>query len=158
MTVPPTRVFLDSNIILLLVVGRVDVELIGKHDRTKAFTVEGYHRLCGVLSKASALVTPNTLTEASNLLGQHGEPVRSKLFQMLRNLIMESEEKEVSSKVASRDEKNFLRLGLTDVVLLEAISPEAPLITVDRELWGIANKKKGEGSAINFTHLLFSEV
>lgn len=155
MTAPPTQFFLDSNIILLLVVGRVDVELIGKHDRTKTFTVEGYHQLCDVLSKASALVTPNTLTEASNLLGQHGEPVRSKLFQMLRNLIVESEEKEVSSEVASRDEKNFLKLGLTDVVLLEAISPEAPLITVDRELWGIANKKKGDGSAINFTDFLF---
>ena len=77
---------------------------------------------------------------------------------MLRNLIVESEEKEVSSNIASRNEENFLKLGLTDVVLLEAISPEAPLLTVDRELWGIANKKKGKGSAINFTHLLFSEV
>ena len=155
---PPTRFFLDSSIILLFVVGRVDVELIGKHGRTKEFTVESYHQLCDVLSKASALVTPNTLTEASNLLGQHGEPVRSDLFRMLRNLIMESEEKEVSSNIASQNEENFLKLGLTDVVLLEAISPEAPLLTVDRELWGIANKKKGKGSAINFTHLLFSEV
>lgn len=156
MIAPPTRFFLDSSIILLFVVGRVDVGLIGKHGRTKEFTVEGYHRLCDILSEASALVTPNTLTEASNLLGQYGEPVRSDLLRMLRKLIMESEEKEVSSSTASQNEGNFLKLGLTDVVLLEAVSPKAPLLTVDRELFGIANKKKGEGAAINFTHLLFS--
>ena len=39
-----------------------------------------------------------TLTEASNLLAQHGEPERSRFFEVLRILIEENEEIVVTSK------------------------------------------------------------
>ena len=68
-------------------------------------------------------VTSNTLTETSNLLGQHGEPERSHLFDGLRFIIHESEEVVVASTVASQN-SSFGRLGLADAALLEVISAD----------------------------------
>ncbi len=45
----------------------------------------------------------------------------------------------------------FSRLGLTDAVLLESISADRPLITVDFNLYGAA-LAKGDKFAYNFTH------
>ena len=96
-------------------------------------------------------LTPNTLTEASNLLRQHGEPERSLLLEQLRALIRRSEEVVVASKDAASTDV-FLRHGLTDAALLEAVSEETPLLTMDGNLYQEA-LAKGRETAVNFTHL-----
>ena len=45
----------------------------------------------------------------------------------------------------------FPRLGLADAALLEAVSADAPLLTVDFDLY-VAALASGEESAINFNH------
>ena len=153
MTSTSTRLFLDSSLLVLLVVGMVDPGLIAKHKRTKQFPAEAYDLLNEhLLHFDCVLITPNTLTEASNLLGQHREPVRSDLFHMLRNLIERTEEIMVASADASQNSA-FPRLGLTDAVLLEVVSAETPLLTTDLKLHFTALERKGEKSAFNFMHL-----
>ncbi len=151
----PTRFFLDSNLLILLVVGLVDPELIARHKRTKKFSVEAYELLSESLqSLDNVLVTPNTLTEASNLLAQYRDPVREELFQMLRNLIERTEETMVASADASRDSA-FPRLGLTDAVLLDVVSAETPLLTTDLGLYIASLDRKGENSAFNFNYWIY---
>jgi len=68
-------VFLDTNLLVLLVVGSVDRGQVERHRRTKRFTVEDYDRLVRLLEGLEQVfVTPNTLTEASNLLERRGDP------------------------------------------------------------------------------------
>ena len=145
----PSALFIDANLIVLLVVGQTGRELIAKHRRTRRFTVEDYERLIRETSRVDELrVTPNTLTEASNLLGQHGEPQRSQLLLTLRALIERSPETVVPSADAARHVA-FPRLGLTDAALLEVVSADAPLLTVDLDLYAAA-LASGEEAAINF--------
>ena len=145
----PSALFIDANLIVLLVVGQTGRELIAKHRRTRGFTVEDYERLIRATSRVDELrVTPNTLTEASNLLGQHGEPERSQLLLTLRALIERSPEAVVASADATRRD-TFPRLGLTDAALLEVVSADAPLLTVDLDLY-VAALAGGEEAAINF--------
>ena len=74
-------VFVDAMLLVLLVVGITDPRLIAKHRRLRTFVPDDYERLAAMVSRpARVLVTPNTLTEASNLLAQHGEPERSQFF------------------------------------------------------------------------------
>ncbi len=96
-------------------------------------------------------MTPNALTEASNLLSQHGEPERSHLLKALRRLIENTDEVIVASVQASRH-PSFHRLGLTDAALLEIVSPEAPLLTVDLQLY-VEALKGGKYRALNFNHI-----
>ena len=80
--------FIDANLLVLLVVGSVGRDLIAKHRRLREYTGEDYEILVDVLSRVDrVLVTPNTLTETSNLLAQHAEPERSRFFDRLRVLI-----------------------------------------------------------------------
>ena len=145
-------VFIDANLLVLLVVGSVDRGLIAKHRRLRDFIAKDYDLLLDLIELVDQVyVTPNTLTETSNLLAQHGEPERSMLLKQLRVIIHESEEVVVASTAASSNSK-FHRLGLTDAVLLEVITAETPLITVDLDLY-LAALEKGQDAAVNFTHL-----
>ena len=145
----PAGVFIDTNLLVLLVVGSVERQLVATHRRTRTFTPEDYDRLLRIVEALGRVfVTPNTLTEASNLLEQ---PQDTRFLGRLRSLIEACQESVVSSATAARN-RAFMRLGLTDAALLEAVSAERPLITVDLELYSAA-LEKGEEAAINFTYL-----
>lgn len=148
----PAGFFIDSNLLLLLIVGSVGRDLIDKHRRLRRFAGEDFDRLINLLDRVDQIfVTPNTLTETSNLLAQHADPERSRFFDKLRFIIQESREIVVASTVASRNNA-FSRLGLTDTALLEVVTAETPLVTVDLDLY-LAALAKGQDTAVNFTHL-----
>ena len=149
---PAAAFFVDANLLVLFVAGLVDETLIGKHRRLREFSVDDYEKLRNLIAGVErVLVTPNTLTEASNLLGQHGEPERSQLLDGLRYVIEESREIVVASAEAARS-RVFHRLGLTDAALFEVATVERPLVTVDLDLY-LAASSKDAGAALNFTYL-----
>ena len=160
----PTGWFIDANLLVLLIVGTTGRHLIAKHKRLKSFLESDYDHLIQRIARTTppdaatepaavgaVRVTPNTLTEASNLLAQHQEPERSQFFKTLRVLIENSSETVVASADASRTSA-FPRLGLTDAALLEVVSPETPLLTVDLDLY-LAAAKRDHRAAVNFRHL-----
>ena len=107
---------------MLLVVVNVNPNLIAKDRRLEGYTVSDYEALLDLFNLVDQVfLTPNTLTEASNLLGQHGEPERTLLMDGLRILIEEGNEIVVASAQASANPA-FPRLGLTDAALLEVVS------------------------------------
>lgn len=149
---PPVGYFIDANLLILLIVGRVGEEFIARHGRLQQFVVEDYRILRNLLDQVEQVfVTPNTLTETSNLLAQHGEPERSRFFDQLRFTIEESREIQVVSEVASQN-REFRRLGLTDAALLEVATVETPLLTVDLDLY-LAALTKDLDTAVNFRHI-----
>ena len=140
--------FIDANLLTLLVVGAVDRKLIEKHRRTRQFLEADYDRLRTMIRNVRIFVTSHTLTETSNLLAK--KPVDRRLLQGLRALIRDSNEITVLGETAARN-RHFLRLGLTDAGLLQEISPQRPLLTVDFDLYQTA-LKNGRLRAHNFTH------
>lgn len=142
---------IDTNLLVLFVVGAAGKEYIAKHKKLTAFTVEDYEMLLRIVSRASeVLVTPNTLTETSNLAAYIGEPARSKVLEVLRTVSKNSQERYVpSSSAAQRSE--FIRLGLADAALLEVATKNVTLLTTDFDLYNaaMANGIK----ALNFNHL-----
>ena len=147
--------FIDANLLVLLVVGSARREYISKHRRLRIFSNEDYDLLLRLIRRARGpkrvYVTPNTLTETSNLLDQYGEPERSLFFARLQFLIESSEEVTVTSSTAASNSA-FSRLGLTDAALFEAVTEEIPLLTVDVELY-LQVLSKGENAAINFAYV-----
>ncbi len=142
--------FVDSSLLLLLVVGRSGRDIIAKHKRLRQYTEEDYDILLGLLAGVDQVfVTPHTLAEASNLLAQHRDPERSRFFDQLQRLIHESKEIIISGTDAS-NHTAFKRLGLTDAALLNVVTKELPLLTVDLDLYMEAVRKEPK-SAVNFT-------
>ena len=146
-------VAIDSNLLLLLVVGMTEKEYVSKHKRLQAFTLSDYDLLQEQLTVATEIVvTPNTLTETSNLIDHIGDPARSRIYSKLRQLLElpETREIHVDSRAAS-SRTELPRLGLTDCALLEVCAAGTLLITVDVKLFLAAF---GHGNkALNFNHL-----
>ena len=142
---------LDASLLVLFVVGSTRCDLIGRHKRLKAFTVEDFELLRRLIAVAQqVIVTPNTLTEASNLIGQIDDPARTQIREIFRHVIGATEEEYVPSLVAA-SAGHFLRLGLTDAGLLQLMSGSRCLLTTDLDLYLSALQLGAE--AVNFNHL-----
>lgn len=148
---PPRGYFIDANLLVLFVAGREDPDLIVRHRRLEGYTIGDYVLLLQLVDTVDqVLVTPNTLTETSNLLSQHREPERSRLLQRLRAVIQDSREITVASAVAAANPV-FARLGLTDAALLEVASADTPVVTMDFNLYWRLAVAKGADAVVNFT-------
>jgi hypothetical protein len=144
---------IDTNLLVLFVVGTAAKEYIAKHKKLTEFTIEDYDLLVKLIARASeVLVTPNTLTETSNLAAYIGEPARSKVLDVLRTVSTDSQERYVPSSAAAARRSEFIRLGLADAAMLEATAAEkVTLLTADFNLYHAALAKGSQ--ALNFNHL-----
>ena len=146
-----TTVMLDSNLLLLFVVGTTKRSYITVHKRLRAYSESDFVLLLQIIERASSvIVTPNTLTETSNLLGYMAEPARSELFKTFRAFIVVSEELYCESRLVANS-AIFIRLGLTDAVLADSCKEQVSLITADFDLY--QSTLAGGGAVINFNHL-----
>lgn len=125
--------------------------LIGKHKNLRVFATEDYDVLLQLISHASRiLVTPNTLTEASNLVSQIGDPDRARIREALRKIVDEAEEHYVPSRTAAA-RREFPWLGLTDAALLELSTQSVTILTVDSVLHRDALSLGLD--SVNFNHI-----
>lgn len=146
-----TTLVLDTNLLVLFVVGSTNRAFIQRHKRLKAFSVEDFELLCRLIASCpQVIVTPNTLTETSNLLGHIEEPARTQIFEAFRQLVLSTDEEYLESRNAVTV-KEFSRLGLTDAGLLEVTRETRSLLTTDLDLY-LSALNRG-ATAVNFNHL-----
>ena len=150
--------FVDAMLLVLLVAGRTNPNIIGKHRNLSDYTASDFEVLVKLVGGPNGViwVTPNTLTEASNLLGQHGSPEREQLFDTLSTLINESQEVLIHSTQATENSR-FRELGLSDCALLSVASEDRPLLTTDGALY-IAALTIDEEASVNFNHHRLEEA
>jgi len=147
-----SRLMLDANLLVVLMVGLREPDQVGQHKRTRAYSPEDFDLLKSLVDGADeVVVTTNVLTECSNLLRQTSEPAASELMQLLAMLIGQSEERYCPSLTASQH-PDFPRLGLTDTAILESIGDDLPLLTVDLDLY-LAAAAGSPTTVTNFNHL-----
>lgn len=92
-------IVLDTNLLILLVVGETSLPYISKHKRLKAFTISDYYLLISLLIQAASIrVTPNTLTETSNLLKHIDEPARTRIFRKFVEIVKKLNETYIESR------------------------------------------------------------
>ena len=143
---------IDANLLVLWAVGSVSPELIKRHKRLGNYVSEDFALLLGFANRYQALlVTPNILTEASNLARQIDEPARTQISANLADFAHLFAEHYVASRVAVGAEasQTYLRLGLSDSATLQI--PDVHLLTDDLDLH-VAALSNGQEST-KFTHL-----
>ena len=128
-------VAIDTNLLILLVVGLTSPEYIRKHRRLAPVYDSTHFELIRrlLVHAPRVLCTSHVLTEASNLLRQTGEPMRSEIMTTYRVFIQSAEEPTIPAKVAAQS-PSFIRLGLTDAALLSLDPKEVRVLTVDHDL------------------------
>jgi hypothetical protein len=145
------RIVVDTNLLVLLIVGPTDRALIKKHKRTLQFEVVDFDQLCSQLANFDGvLVSPNVLTEVSNLISQIGNPACNALRKKFAELISTFVEIYVPSDDVAQH-RSFARLGLTDCGLLNLCADSVPMLTTDLDLYLAAIERNP--NAVNFHHL-----
>ena len=144
-------VLLDSNLLVLFIAGMSSREYIGRHRRLRDYSEEDFDLLVEFIRPMSALVvTPNILTETSNLLSGIAEPARSHIADTFRQIMGSMDERFVQSTRAV-EQREFPRLWLTDAAVLTELANSHVLLTADLDLY-LAASQRGY-SAVNFNHL-----
>ena len=150
----PPGIVIDTNILLMYVIGVVDPARIETFKRTRSasFRKDDVEILNEYLrSFVTLATTPNILTEVSNLLGGLGRDELPSYRGALRQLVVRVlDERYLPSDGLTRD-RYFLRLGLTDTAIVHAARQGFRVLTDDA---GLANALYEEGwDVINFNHL-----
>lgn len=145
-------VLLDSNLLVLLIVGRVDGNRVTTFKRTlnQGFTKQDYSLLEHLFAKFSkAVTTPHLLTETTNFIFELDGAVRQTALHVIAAFVQ-------STKERCRESKHlvgtgyFPRFGLTDSAILDLPPKKFLVLSVDAPLV-LALQKRGV-DAINFNH------
>jgi hypothetical protein len=143
-------VLVDTNLLVLLLVGLVNKNRILDFKRTQNFTIEDFHTLSRLVDWFGKLVTtPHVLSQVSDLTDLSGKDLA-----MIRGLfgsrVEQMEESyEPSNLLVTHD--LFSRLGLTDAAIATVCSKGTLVLTADLNLH-IALQHSG-ADALNFNHV-----
>lgn len=144
---------LDSNLLVLLLIGQTRPDLIGKHRRVERYGPGDMVLLTDHLSQyAEAVTTDPVITEVSNLIGTRRAEAAAVLAH-LRTVVSRTSVLDVAAAEAC-DHPGFVRYGYTDTVLTVLAGEGVTIITDDLPLAGSLAKQ--DLPVINFSHLRFA--
>ena len=149
-----TGVLIDTNLLLLYLIGTYDPEKISAFKRTDTFNLEDFNlldRLIGFFPKI--FTTPHILTEVSNFAAQFKSIGKTKINSALFEVFAQSissfgEIYEFISDISKKPE--FLLFGLADAGIISS-GKKYLVLTNDSHLYGYL---QGKGiDTINLNHL-----
>lgn len=127
-------ILIDSNALVVLIVGLIDPNLLKNHKRTSIYDEEDFRGLLYVLGDlGQVVVLPNVWTEVDNLLNSFSGSYRYSYINTISALIASTTEKYIPAATVT-DRYEFHYLGLTDSLLLEEAKNCQLLITSDSKL------------------------
>lgn len=146
-------ILLDTNLLILLVVGLIGKAEISKHKTTGAYIPEDFDLLFNFLKLFKKIVvTPHVLAETSNLVDTFSGEKKSYPFLAITDLLNKSYVFEThlpAIEISGTD--GFTKYGLTDIGLIKVAKDNYLLLTDDLKMSGFAEKSGVD--VINFNHI-----
>lgn len=147
-------VLVDTNLLLLLFVGRYDRDLVGtfKRTRNRGFGPADFDRFANVVVQFDALITtPHILTEVSNLMGSLTGRARDGCFELFGRSIAALSERRTAGATLAGDTA-FVKVGVADTSILEAASRKTYLVfTEDAPLYDRLLQRGVD--VVNYNHI-----
>ena len=112
-------ILIDANALVLLIVGMIDENLVGKHKRTSIYSKQDYQELLLAIKDLHNLVVlPNVWTEVDNLLNRFSGNHKWSYITLVKSMLEQTTERYVAS-VTGGGSDYFISDGLTDALLIE---------------------------------------
>jgi len=131
---------LDSNLLILLLLGSSDIRFIKSFKRLSDFTLEDFQTLVKLSQSFKLATTPHILTEVSNLAKDLPSHQRDAAFAYMATRIPFLLERQVAGEQAVSSSE-FIHFGLTDSVLHE-LCDQHLIITNDRRFAAHLRRQK----------------
>jgi len=146
-----SSVLIDTNLLLLLIVGLYNKDLISVHKRTKEFMPKDFDLLVKCIKGYKILwVTSHCLAEVSNLIRQTNKKQAKELMACFSSFIAKARETHIQKEIIF---KNVIsaRLGVTDTGIIIKSKRVSCVFTVDLDLYTEISKKGYK--VYNFNHI-----
>ena len=144
-------VLVDTNLLVLLLVGRVNRRRIAEFKRTQDFTIEDFDLLKRLIASFGKLIaTPHVLSQVSDLgklPGKEGIEIRQKM----KALVEEKFEEVYDPSRALVGDPAFEPLGLADAAIATVCSCGILVLTTDFNLHRELERRNAD--ALNFNHV-----
>lgn len=149
-----TGILLDTNLLLLYLIGLLDPDRIERFKRTEKFSYEDYQILRRIMRPFKIIRTlPHVLAEVNSLSGQLHSNILASFREKFKAQIELFEEESPTSINASQ-RREFRYLGLTDAaIILESIGKWL-VLTDDLPLYVALNKAGVD--VLNFTAIRYA--
>ena len=147
-------ILLDTNLLLLYLIGLFDPDRIERFKRTEKFSYEDFQILLRIMSPFKIILTlPHVLAEVNSLSGQlHSNILASFREKFKAQIELFKEASPTSIKASQRQE--FRYLGLTDsAIILESIGKWL-VLTDDLPLYVALNRAGVD--VLNFTAIRYA--
>jgi hypothetical protein len=146
-----TGVVVDSNLLLVYLVGICDLGLMRRFKRTQGFSPGDFRLLVAFLAEfARILTTPGILVEVNSLANQLHERIKPDFYGVFKEHLVIMEERHVPSREVSQH-TYFTRCGLTDAAIMTIAQQGFIVLTDDFRLTGLLEYLGID--CVNFNHL-----
>lgn len=130
---------IDTNLLILLLIGRHNINEISSCSRTRNYTSKDYLFIETVLAstKARIILTPHSLAEIANLTFDklfYGENLRQYFVHVVAALT-EADERFIEKEILLAED-NLLKFGFTDMANALVARDGCAVLTEDGELYG----------------------
>ena len=147
----PKYALLDTNVLVLFVVGGTRRDYIRVHKNCSRFSSADYDSLLRHLNVAAGIVTTaQILSETANLLRQVRDPIKTEIAAFFKLLVMRVRELQPTAWDAVHDD-TYAWLGLNDASILTCLGSDRVLITEDGNLHAAAITRSTD--VLHFTEL-----
>lgn len=128
---------IDTNLVLLYIIGSIDIWLIRDFSRTAMFTVDDFDKVSRFIDYFDLkITTPHVVTEISNLIGN-----RQNIQSLLKIYIENSKEIFLESSNVSNSNA-FLNFGLADTAIMNTAKTSYLIFTDDKPFYGFLINSK----------------
>ena len=144
---------IDTNILLLYIVGLCDPTLIGDFKRTDNYTAEDFDLLEMLLKEfgnSPIVTTPNILTEVSDLADGVPRRGREDVARIFAAVVQPMNEQYTPSRTVALDPA-FVKIGLADTGIMQTAKERYLVLTDDFRMAGVLQSAGVD--VINFNHL-----
>jgi len=133
-------IVVDTNLLILLLIGLYDLDEIEKNKRLKnnSFEKEDFHKLVSLIDAVSneITITPNILTEVCNLTENYNNETEYAFFKFIEEFVKTLEERNANSnEIIHNNQTAFYKFGLSDSSITNLSKEEYLIITVDLPLY-----------------------
>ena len=145
-------VLLDTNLLVLYLVGKYKRDYVTKFKRTNMYTVNDFDWLSEYVSKfAKIVVTPQVLAETWNFIEKIGEHRFVEFLEKTIPLLTLFEEEYIHKNIIMESD-GFSYIGITDMSVIQAGKKLDCLVLTD-DLRAYSHFLQFEVSTININHL-----
>jgi rRNA-processing protein FCF1 len=156
--IPPREnvkgIVIDSNLLLLFIIGLYDRKQIQKVRVVRQYTIDDFEKLVNIIAyyNLTITVTPNIITEICNLSDKLNYESKYKFFKFIEQFLIEHNEYSETSLITIKKSNTcFYKFGIADASVHNLAQEKRLVITDDFDLYHFLVQKGID--AINYNHL-----